>query len=84
MKDGEGQDRRDGEPVIVVWTCPLCGASEGKLTQGGLTSGREVGYLMQHVRQTDNADHGPLHQLPDDAVLETPEDCIEEIEYTPE
>lgn len=84
MKDGEGQDRRESKSVIVVWTCPLCGASEGKLTQGGLSSGRAVGYLMQHIRQTDGADHGPLHQLPDGAVLETPEDWIKEIEYPPE
>lgn len=81
MRDEKPAEADFTGPVWVVWTCPFCGGSRGKLAPGGISGDRAVSYLLRHVRQIDDQGHGPLHQPPESGKPESPESWIETVDY---
>lgn len=81
MGENQGAQADASESQLAIWTCPVCGRSETSVIEDGSGGSQAVSYLLQHVRRSDDGRHGPPDQLPDIEALESPEDCIEEVEY---
>lgn len=81
MGENAGTESDAAGTRLVSWTCPICGRSEELVDTGGSSGSDAVSYLLQHVRRSDDGAHGPPDQLPDVEALESPEDCIDQVEY---
>ncbi|EJN57123.1 hypothetical protein [Halogranum rubrum] len=61
--------------VRVTWECPLCGTRRSSIQQA-VNERRGRNGLLNHIRHTDDDDHGEWRSVPDSLSQETIEACL--------
>lgn len=66
---------RDAGLVRVTWECPLCGTRRTSI-QRATDEPRGRGSLLNHIRHTDDENHGAWRAIPDGLTRDELHDCL--------